>query len=131
MNIKNLEKQAIVINENIGIIKKFLLSELYLIEKIIIMIAVAMIIMILGFVSENQESFVILLSLSLFSSLYYFSLKASHRKCANTIRKCDSLLYDIMIYITVELHNNEVEILSEERLVEFQDRVDELQWGVK
>lgn len=133
MNIKNFEKQAIIISENADIIKKFLLSEFYLIEKIkiIIMTGVAMVIMLLSFISENQESFAILLSLSLLSSLYYFSLKASHRECANIIRKCDSLLYDIMIYITVELRNNEAETLSEERLIEFQDRADELQWGIK
>ena len=133
MDIVNFEKQATVIGDNVDITRKFLLSEFYLTEKIkiIAMSVVAVVIMMLGFVLENQASFAILLSLSLLSSLYYFSLKVSHQKCTNTIQKCENLLYDIMIFRTVELCSNKVEVLSEERLIEFQDRADELQWGDK
>lgn len=126
MNIDNLKKQARFISDNVNIIKKFLLSEFYLTEKIkiIMMSAVAIIIMTLGFILDNQTSFAILLSLVLLSSLYYFSLKVNYERCAHGIRECDNLLYDIMIF-------NETEILSEEKLIEFQDRADELEWGVK
>lgn len=131
MDIVNLGKQATLIGDNVDITRKFLLSEFYLTEKIIMMSIIATIMITLGFVLENQASFAILLSLSLLSSLYYFSLKVNHQKCTNTIQKCEDLLYDIMIFRTVELCNNEAEILSEEKLIEFQDRADELQWGVK
>lgn len=133
MDIVNLRKQATLIGDNVDITRKFLLSEFYLTEKIkiIMMSIIATIMITLGFVLENQASFAILLSLSLLSSLYYFSLKVSHQKCTNTIQKCEDLLYDIMIFRTVELCNNKAEVLSEERLIEFQDRSDELQWGVK
>lgn len=128
--MRNIEKQAILISDKVEIIKKFLLSEFYLTEKIKIikMSAIAVIIITLGCVLENQASFAILLSLSLLSSLYYFSLKVTHRKCTDAIQKCEDLLYDIMIFRTVELCNNEVEMLSEEKLIEFQDRADKLQW---
>lgn len=133
MDIVSLEKQAILISDKVEIIKKFLLSEFYLTEKIKIikMSVIAVIIITLGCVLENQASFAILLSLSLLSSLYYFSLKVTHRKCTDEIRKCENLTYDIMIFRTVELCNNEAKVLSEERLINFQDRADELQWGVK
>lgn len=133
MDIVNLGKQATLIGDNVDITRKFLLSEFYLTEKIkiIMMSIIATIMITLGFVLENQASFAILFSLSLLSSLYYFSLKVSHQKCTNTIQKCEDLLYDIMIFRTVELCNNKAEVLSEERLIEFQDRADELQWGVK
>ncbi len=121
----SIERQAVLISDKVEIIKKFLLSEFYLTEKIkiITMSVIAVIIITLGCILGNQASFAILLSLSLLSSLYYFSLKVTHRKCTDAIQKCEDLLYDIMIFRTVEL-------LSEEKLIEFQDRADELQWGV-